>query len=76
MRGRGSTNLDDLIARKFEFGNIHCVTSHEVTIENSEDRLMGNYQEIILFAFKLEDDWFQTDCQIMVGLLVQSVHGL
>lgn len=47
---------------------MHSVACHQVTVENSENRLMGDDEEIILFTLKLEDDGFEADCQIMVGL--------
>ena len=31
---------------------------------------MGNDQQIILFPFELEDDGFETDCKVVVGLVV------
>lgn len=29
---------------------------------------MSYDEQVILFTFKLEDDWFETNCDVVVGL--------
>jgi hypothetical protein len=66
LRLRCSTNLNDLVAGKLQLGNVHSITSHQVTIENSEHGLVSNDQEIIVLAFELEDNRLKADSEIMV----------
>jgi hypothetical protein len=61
-----STNLNDFIAGKLQLRNVHSITSHQVTVENSEHGLVSNDQEIIVLAFELEDNRLKTDSEIMV----------
>jgi hypothetical protein len=62
------TNLNNLVAGELETWNVHRITSHEIAVEYSEDRLMSNNEEIVLFPFKLEDNRLEADGKIMVRL--------
>ena len=35
LREGNNTNLDDFISGKLEAGNVHCITSHEIAVEDS-----------------------------------------
>lgn len=44
------TDLDNLVAREAKFGNSHCVAGHKISVQDSEDRFMGNDKEVTLLA--------------------------
>lgn len=60
--------LYDLISGKGEEWNVGGVASHEITVQDTENALMSNDQEIVLFTFQFENDGFQTDSDIVVRL--------
>jgi hypothetical protein len=64
--GKGVAYLDDLVAREFELRNVGGVAGHEVAVENAQDRLVGYYQQVVLFAFQLEDDGFHADSKVVI----------
>ncbi len=55
-----------MIAWELQLGNVHSVTSHEIAIENSENRLMSDNEEVILLSFELKDNGFKANCKIMI----------
>ena len=65
-----NNNLDDLVAWEFQHGDMHSIASHEITVENTQDRLVGDDQQVILLALKFEDYGLKTDSEIMVRLSV------
>lgn len=65
---RGGNDLDDLIARKFEFGNVHRAAVHQVGVQHTENGLVSNDEQIILLALKLEDNWLEADGEVMIRL--------
>jgi hypothetical protein len=48
--------FDDLIARKFELGNVGGIAGHEIAVQNAENRFVSDDQKIVFFAFELEND--------------------
>jgi len=60
------SNLDDLVTWELETRNMHSIESHEIAIENSENRFMSNDQEIVLFALQLEDDGFKSNSEVVI----------
>ena len=60
------THLDDFVTRELQSGDVLRVTCHQISIQHAEDALMGNNEKIILLSFKFEDDWFQTNREVMV----------
>lgn len=71
------TNLNNLVAGKLQGWDVHCIASHQITVEDAKNRFVSDDKKIILLALKLKDDWFKADCQIMVGLfIVSSVNRL
>ena len=67
--------FDNLVTRKLQLRDVGGAAGHQITIKNTENTLVGNNQEIILFALKFENDGLETDCQVMVRLLVVSCHA-
>jgi hypothetical protein len=65
---RGWDNFDDLVAGKFEAGDVGCAAGHEIAVENPEDGLVGDDEEVVLLALELEDDRLEADCEVVVGL--------
>ena len=66
MKLTGATDLDDFISRELQLGNVHCITSHEIAVQNTENRFMSNDEEVIMFTFQLEDDGLKTNGKVMV----------
>jgi hypothetical protein len=62
------TNLNDFVTGELEAWDMHRIAGHEIAVEDSKNRLMGNDEEIILFSFEFEDDRLKTDGEIMIGL--------
>jgi hypothetical protein len=60
--------LNNFIAWEAQHGNVGSVTSHEVTVENAQDGLVGNDKEVVRFALKFEDDGFESDGYVVIGL--------
>lgn len=58
--------LDNLIAWKLEARNMHSITSHQIAVENSKDRLMSNDQQIILLTLQFENNWFKSDSKVVI----------
>jgi len=50
-RRRKETNLDDLVSWEREEWNVSCIAGHEIAVEDTQDGLVSDNQEIILFAF-------------------------
>lgn len=65
---RGGNDFDDLVARKFEFGNVHRTAVHQVGVEHAQDGLVRNDQQVVLLALELENDGLEADGEIVVGL--------
>lgn len=64
----GRNDLNNLVARKFEFGNIHRAAVHQVGIEHSENGLVSDDKQIVLLTLQLENDWLEADGEVMVRL--------
>lgn len=62
------TYFDDLVSWEVETGNVGCVTGHQVAVQNAQDGFVGNDEKIILFTFEFEDDGFEADGKVMIGL--------
>ena len=72
----GSWNdFDDLIARKFEFRDVHGATVHQIGIEHTQDRLVGNDKQIVLLALKFEDNGLEAHRKIVVRLQISVISG-
>lgn len=41
---------------------------HEIRIQDTYYGLMGDDEEVVLLALQLQDDGFQPDGQVMIGL--------
>lgn len=65
---RGGEDLDDLVPRELELGNVHGAAVHEVGVEDAQDRLVRDDEEVVLLALELEDDWLEADGEVVVGL--------
>lgn len=70
------THLDDLVTGELEVGDVHCITSHEIAVQNAKNGLVSNDKEIVLLTFELENDGFETDSQVMVRLQNVSLWTL
>ena len=64
----GSYDLDDLVARELQAGDVCGGAGHQVAVEDAEDGFVGDDQEIVLLALKFEDDGFETDGKVVVRL--------
>ena len=62
------TNLDDLVPGEFEAWDVHRIASHEIAVQNSENRLMGNDEKVILLSLQLQNNRFKADGKVMVRL--------
>lgn len=58
---RRRDDLNNLIARELELGDIRGTAVHQVRIQDAEDRLMRNDQEVVLLALELENDGLEAD---------------
>ena len=68
IRISAAAYLDDLISWERQVWYISSITGHEVAVQDSENTLMSDDQEIILLSFELQNDGFETDSDIVVGL--------
>ena len=60
------TYLDNLIARKLEIGNVHCVAGHQIAVKNAKYGFVGDNEQIILFTLEFENDWLEAHSKIVV----------
>lgn len=67
---RGWDDLDDFVAGKGEVGNVSGGAGEEVAVQDAEDGLVGDDEDIVLFPLELENDGFEADGQVVIGLLV------
>lgn len=65
---KGTADFDDFVSRKFELRDVGGITGHEVPIKDAEHRFVGDDEQVVLLAFKLEDDWLHADGEIVVRL--------
>lgn len=65
---RRRDNFDNLVAREFEFGNIHRAAVHQVGIEHTQNGLVSDDEQVVLLTLKLENDWLEADGEVMVRL--------
>jgi hypothetical protein len=63
-----TTCLNNLITRKLQARNAHSITGHEITIENSKDRLVSYNQKVILLTLEFKNHRLKTDSQVMIRL--------
>jgi len=68
--------LNDLVARKLQCWNGHSITSHKITVENTQNRFVSNDQQVILLALEFEDDRLEADGKVMVGLYTCQMQGI
>ena len=66
---RGRDDLDDFVPREREERDVGGGARHEVAVEDAEDGFVGDDEEVVLFALKLEDDGFEADGEVVVGLV-------
>ena len=59
-------DLDDLVTRELQARDVVRRACHEIAVQDTEYRFVGNDKEVILFAFELENARLETDCQIVV----------
>ena len=64
--GADGAYFDDLVPGKCEIRNVGGVARHEVPVQHPQDALVRDQQDVVPLAFKLEDDRFQTNCQIVI----------
>jgi len=55
----GRYDLDDLVAGELEAWDVCGAASHQVSVEDPQDGLVGDDEEIVLFALELEDNWLE-----------------
>lgn len=67
MKGQ-FTNLDDFITREPELWDVHCITGHEIAIQDSKNRLVGDYEDVALLTLQFEDNRFHSNSNIVVRL--------
>lgn len=67
---RGWDDLDDFVAGELQGWDVGGGAGHEVAVQDAEDGFVRDDEEVVLFAFELEDDGFETDGEIVVGLKV------
>ena len=60
------TYLDNLITGKLEFGNVCCIACHEVPVKHTKHGFVGDDQEIVFFALKLENDGLHAYGKVVV----------
>lgn len=54
-------DLDDLVARELQLGDVRGAAVHQVRIKYTENGLVCNDEEIVLLPFELEDDRLEAD---------------
>lgn len=59
-------NLDNLVTRELKLGDVHRAAMHEVGVKHTQDRLVRDDEQVVLFALELENDGFETDGKVMV----------
>lgn len=64
----GGDDLDDLVARELEDGNLHGADVHQVGVEHAQDALVRDDQQVVLLALQLQDDGLQPHRQVVVRL--------
>jgi hypothetical protein len=67
---RSRDDLDDLVARELQAGDVCGRTGHQVAVQNAEDGLVGDDEKVVLLALEFEDDGFEADGEIVVGLVM------
>ena len=71
----GGDDLDDLVARKGEEGDVGGVAGHQVAVEHAQYGLVRDDEEVVLLAFEFEDDGFEADGEVVVGLWKGGLVG-
>jgi hypothetical protein len=67
---RSRDDLDDLVARELQAGDVCGRTGHQVAVQNAEDGLVGDDEKVVLLALEFEDDGFEADGEVVVGLVM------
>jgi hypothetical protein len=65
---RGGDDFDDLVAGELQAGNVCGGARHQIAVQDTEDRLVGDDQKVVLLALKLENDRLETDREVVIGL--------
>lgn len=50
---------------------MHRITCHKVSVKNTKNGLVSNDEKIILLTFEFENDRFETDGEIVIGLSIR-----
>jgi len=61
-------NFDDFVSGELQAGDVCSRASHQVAVQNTKNRLVGDDQKVILLAFKLENDRLETNGKVVIGL--------
>lgn len=61
--------LNNLIPRELQKRNIGSVTGHEVAIQDPQDAFMGDDEQVILLPLQFQNDRFEADSEVVIGLL-------
>jgi hypothetical protein len=64
----GGDDFDDLVAGELQAGNVCGGARHQVAVQDTEDRLVGDDQKVILLALELENDRLETDREVVIRL--------
>ena len=59
-------NFEDFVARELQHGDLEGVAGHEIAVEDAQNGFVGDDEQVVLFAFELEDDGFEADGEVMV----------
>ena len=61
-------DLNDFVPRELKLRNVSCTAVHQVGVKDAQYTLMSNDQKVVLLALQLQNDWLQSDSQVMVRL--------
>lgn len=64
----GRNDFDDFVARELKVRDVVGGAGHQVTVEDSQDGFVGDDEEVVLFAFKLENDRLEAHGEVVVRL--------
>lgn len=65
----GRDDLDDLVARELERGDVHGATVHQVGIQYAQHALVCDDEEVALLALQLENDRLKAYSEVVIGLV-------
>lgn len=70
------TCLNDFVTGKLEFRDVSCIAGHEVAVQDAQDGFVGNDEEVVVFTLELEDNGFEANGEVVVGLYHTYVSTL